>query len=92
MIHFPTKVNGKYEILKRYIAFSKTLAKRSKKEHALLLSKITKLEQDIDSEEKFDEYDKTKNKLEKIYDNIAGVKIRSQCSWYQYGEKSTKFF
>ena len=31
-------------------------------------------------------------KLEKIYDKIAGVKIRSKCSWYQYGEKSTKFF
>ena len=57
------------------------------------MSKITKLEQDIDSEEKFDEYEKTKNKLEKIYDNVAeGVKIRSKCSWYQYGEKSTKCF
>ena len=55
----------KYEICKRSIAFSKALAKKSKKEHALLLSKITKLEQDIDSEEKFDEYDKIKNKLEK---------------------------
>ena len=21
-----------------------------------------------------------------------GVKIRNECSWYQYGEKSTKFF
>ena len=57
------------------------------------MSQITKLEQDIDSEEKFDESDKTKNELEKMYDNIAeGVKIRSKCSWYQYGEKSTKFF
>ena len=57
------------------------------------MSKITKLEQDIDSEEKFDEYEKTKNKLEKIYDNIAeSVKIPSKYSWYQYGEKSTKFF
>ena len=33
----------KYEIRKRSIAFSKALAKKSKKEHALLLSKITKL-------------------------------------------------
>ena len=51
----------KYEIRKRSIAFSKNLAKKSKKEHALLLSKITELEQDIDSEEKVDKYDKTKN-------------------------------
>ena len=59
-------------------AFLKALAKKSKKEHALLLSKITKFKQDIDSEEKFHEHDKTKNELE-IYDNIAeGVKIRSK--------------
>ena len=58
-----------------------------------MLSKIIKLEQDIDSEEKFDEYHGTKNGLDKIYDNIAEcVKIRSKCSWYQYGGKSTKFF
>ena len=83
----------KYEIRKRSIEFSKTLAKKSKKEHALLLPKSTKLEQDIVSEEKFGEYEKTKNKLEKIYDNIAeSVKIRSKCFWYKYGEKSVKFF
>ena len=80
----------KYEIRKGSIVFSKALAKRSKKEHALLL---LKLEQGIDSEEKFDECKKTKNEHEKIYDNIAeGVKIRSKYSWYQHGEKSTKFF
>ena len=73
----------KYETRKRSIAFSKALAKESKKEHALLLSKITKLEQDNDSEEKFDECEKTKNELEKIYRNITdSVKIRSKCSWY----------
>ena len=58
-----------------------------------MLPKSTKLEQDIVSEEKFGEYKKTKNKLEKIYDNIAeSVKIRSKCFWYKYGEKSLKFF
>ena len=46
---------------KRSIAFSKALAKKSKKEHGLLLPKTTKLEQDIVSKEKFDEYEKTKN-------------------------------
>ena len=55
----------KYEICKRNIAFSKALAKKSKKERALLLFKITRLEEDIDREEKFDEYDKAKNELEK---------------------------
>ena len=83
----------KYEIRKRSISFSKALTKKSKNEHALLLSKTTKLEQDLDSEKKIDEQEKAKNELEKIYDNIAeGSKILSKCSWYQYGEKSTKFF
>ena len=63
----------KYEICKRSIAFSKALANKSKKEHALLLSKITKLGQDIDSEEKFDEYEKTKNELEKYM--ITSLKV-----------------
>ena len=36
---------------------------------------------------------KTRSELEKIYDKIAeSAKIRYKCSWYQYGEKSTKFF
>ena len=63
MIDFPTKINGifKYEICKRNIAFSKSVVKRSKKENALLLAIITKLEQDVDRKEKFDEYDKIKN-------------------------------
>ena len=38
---------SKYEIHKRSIAFSKALAKKSKKEHALLLPKIKKLEKDM---------------------------------------------
>ena len=58
-----------------------------------MLCVFIKLEQDIDSEEIFKEYDKTRSELEKKYDKIAeGVKIRSKCSSYQYGEKSTKFF
>ena len=36
-----------------------------------------------------EEYNKWKNKLEEIYDNIAeGVKVRSKISWYKEGEKS----
>ena len=53
----------KYKVRKKSITFSKALAKKYKKEDAVLLSKITKLEQDIYSQEKFDEYDKTKKTL-----------------------------
>ena len=35
----------------------------------------------------------TINELEKFYEKSAdGVKICIKCNWYQYGEKSTKFF
>ena len=34
-----------------------------------------------------------KLRLEEIYEIKAnGVKIRSKCDWYEYGEKSSKFF
>ena len=83
----------KNEIPKKCVSFSKVLAQKFRKQHADLLCKVTKLEQDIDSEEKFEEYDKTRSQLEKIYDYTAeGVKNCSKCSWYQYGEKSSKFF
>ena len=56
-------------------------------------TKIKNLEQTIINEDKFNEYKTAKDELENFYDNIAtGVKIRSKCDWYQYGEKSTKYF
>ena len=40
-----------------------------------------------------EEYNKYKNKLEEIYDNIAeSVKVRSKISWYEEGGKSSNLF
>ena len=34
-----------------------------------------------------------RNKLDKIYEQkINGTRIRSKCDWYEYSEKSSKFF
>ena len=83
----------KYEIRKKCVSFSKLLAQKSREQQADFLCKITKLEQNIDSEKKIEEFDKKRSELEKIYDKIPkGVRIRSKCYWHQYGEKSTKFF
>ena len=83
----------KYEIRKFAINFSKKLAQNSRKLQRDLETKIKKLEQNIINEDKFNEYKTAKDELENFYDNIAtGVKIRSKCNWYQYGEKSTKYF
>ena len=83
----------KYEIRKFAINFSKKLAQNSRKLQRDLETKIKNLEQNIINEDKFNEYKTAKDELENFYDNIAtGVKIRSKCNWYQYGEKSTKYF
>ena len=83
----------KYEIRKFAINFSKKLAQNSLKLQKDLETKIKKLEQNIINEDKFNEYKTAKDEVEHFYDNIAtGVKIRSKCDWYQYGEKSTNYF
>ena len=39
------------------------------------------------------DYKVCKQQLDAIYEEKAkGVKIRSECNWYELGEKSTKFF
>ena len=39
------------------------------------------------------EYEESKAKLEQLYDYFTqGAIIRSKCSWYEKGEKSTKYF
>ena len=83
----------KYEIRKFAIKFSKNLAKEKKIERCKLEQKLKFLENNPSSTLNLDEYYKTKDDLELIYDNIAeGVKVRSKCQWYENGEKSTKFF
>ena len=45
--------------------FFKSFSSKSREQQADLLCKITKLEQNIDNEEKFEEYDTTRSELEK---------------------------
>ena len=51
--------------------FAKFLAQKSRNRYAEIMCKITELEKDIDSDKKFEEYDKTRNELEQIYDKIG---------------------
>ena len=40
-----------------------------------------------------DNYLECKNNLEQIYQEKAnGIKIRSKCDWYEFGEKYSKIF
>ena len=82
----------KYEIRKFAINFSGKLTQNSRKLQTNLETKIKNLKQNIIDEDKFNGYKTAKDELENLYDNIAtGVKIRSKCDCYQYGEKSTKY-
>ena len=57
-----------------------------------LENKLKKLEKNINYSENV-EYRDCRNKLDKIYDQkINGIRKRSKCDWYEYGEKSSKFF
>ena len=83
----------KYETRKFAINVSKKLAQNSRKLQRDLETKIKNLKQNIINEKIFNEYETAKDELQHFYDNIAtGVEIRSKCDWYQYGEKSTKYF
>ena len=63
-----------------------------KKEKLVLENKLKILESNTNYIEN-SEYINWKNKLDKIYkQKINSMKIRSKCDWYQYGEKSSKFF
>ena len=82
----------KYEIRKFSIEFSKLQAENTKKEKLFLENKLKKLENNTNYIEN-SEYIDCRNKLDKIYEQkINGIRIRSKCDWYEYGEKSSKFF
>ena len=57
-----------------------------------LENKLKKLENNTSYVENL-EYIDCRNKLDKIYEQkINGIRIRSKCDWYEYSEKSSKFF
>ena len=63
-----------------------------KKEKIFLENKLKKLENNTNYIENL-EYIDCRNKLDKIYEQkINGIRIRSKCDWYGYGENSSKIF
>ena len=57
-----------------------------------LENKLKKLETNTNYIENSKHID-CRNKLDKIYEQkINGMRIRSKCDWYKYGEESSKIF
>ena len=72
--------------------FFKTLPKELREELQILENKLKLYEQNLKCFENED-YLRFKLRLEGIEETkVNGVKIRSKCDWYEYGEKPSKFF
>ena len=83
----------KYEICLFAISFSNNLAQLRRKEESALEDKLKTMESNLNSNIMLEEYNKCKNKLGEIYYNITeGVKVRTEISWYEKGEKSSNLF
>ena len=83
----------KCEIRKFTISFSKNKTKSVREKKLNLEKKLKLLKRKLNCNEAKDEYSVCKENLNVIYDEIAnGIKIRSRCNWYEFGEKSNKFF
>ena len=51
------------------------------------------MEQNFSNDEAKEQYNAYRGEINEIYDEISnGIKIRSKCDWYEFGEKSNKFF
>ena len=77
----------KYEIQKFTIEFSKHKAK-------LKREKLSRFEIKLNfSNEAKEHYNAYSGEINEIYDEISpGIKIRSKCDWFEFGEKSNQFF
>ena len=83
----------KYAIRKFTITYSKTKAKNGREKKLNLENNLKILEQNSNLQNDKTEYKFCKQELNTIYyEIIAGIKIKSRCSWYEFGEKSNKFF
>ena len=84
----------KYEIRKFTIQYSKRLAKTLREERECLERKLKIPEQNSESNlNNNPEYYECKTQLEDIYQvQVDGIRTRSKCMWYKFGEKSSKFF
>ena len=82
----------KYEIRKKSIQFSKTQSIIKNRERLELENKL-KVFEDNSVLQCDNEYLDCKERLNNLYQGqINGIRIRSRCDWYEYGEKSSKFF
>ena len=83
----------KYKIRNFTIMFTKKHAKTVRKEKEKLENEMKILEDNLNQSENLNRYNDAKFQLDNIYNKIAeGIKVRSKCNWYEFGEKFSKIF
>ena len=86
----------KYRMRQFSKKFSSDKAKKRKARRLELESKVKELKEQLttDSNHQFiNDYNKCKEELESLYDYITDrIILRSHATWYEKGEKSTKYF
>ena len=76
-----------------FIEFAKNKAKLRREKAWCLEVKLKELEQNLGHDEAKEQYYACSGEINKIYDEVSnGIKIRRKCDWYEFGEKSSKFF
>ena len=83
----------KYQIGKFTIEFSKNKSKLEREKLSRLEVKLTELEQNLSNDEVKEQHNAYRGEINEIYNEISNkIKIRSKCDWYEFDEKSNKFF
>ena len=83
----------KYKIRKITIEFSKNKAKLKHGKLSRPKVKLTELEQNLSNDEAKEQYNAYRGEINEIYNKISNsIKIGSKYDWYEFGEKSNKFF
>lgn len=83
----------KYEIRKFTRMFSKNLHQKENTEKNSLEKTLKYMEENTKDFQTNSQYLECQSKLNHFYENkVNGIKVRSKCSWYESGEKSSKFF
>ena len=73
--------------------FTKKHAKTVHKEKEKLENELKILEDNLNQSENLNRYNDAKFQLDNKYNKFAErIKVRSKCNWYEFGEKSSKFF
>ena len=75
------------------VKLSKNKAKLKGEKLSCLNIKLKELELNLSNNEAKELYNAYRVEINEIYDKISNsIKIRRKCSWYEFGEKSNKFF